>query len=265
MKILVIGDPHGSEKARKVPLKEADLILIPGDIGKADIARKFAFENHERRQKGLPEKKYTPSWRKKAFEEVYNSSIKLMKYYSKFAPVYVIFGNIENTDAMVRKAEKEYGIKLPYLERDLKKIKNVKIINNKVVKFKGLKIGGLQYFMEVSWVKEFKPSDYKERLKKARKGTKKTKKILNKFGKVDILLCHQPPYRILDKVNFPKAPKHWQGKHAGSKTILNYIKKKQPRYVFCGHIHEGKGKKKVGKTIVYNAGVAGDYVLLDID
>ncbi len=53
------------------------------------------------------------------------------------------------------------------------------------------------------------------------------------------------------------APKHWQGKHAGSKLILRYIKKAKPKYVFCGHIHEGKGKVKIGKAEIYNLGVCG--------
>lgn len=263
MKILVIGDPHGSEKVKKIPLKGVDLILITGDMGKSDILRKIAFENTEREKKGLPPK-YSSAYRKKGFMQTYNSAVKILKYFSKFAPVYTVFGNIEKTNPQTIERSKQIGIKLPFLENTIKKMKNVKAINHKLVNFKGLKIGGVNNFIDVSWVKIFSPGD-KSFMKRAEKETNRAKKTLNKFKKMDILLCHQPPYGILDKVNFPKAPKHWQGKHAGSKAILNYIKKYQPRYVFCGHIHEGKGKKKVGKTEVYNAGVAGDYVLLDIE
>ncbi|MBI2672765.1 hypothetical protein HYX19_00745 [Candidatus Woesearchaeota archaeon] len=53
------------------------------------------------------------------------------------------------------------------------------------------------------------------------------------------------------------APRHWHGKHAGSRLILDYIKRKQPKYSFCGHIHEAEGKKMIGKTQVYNLGVCG--------
>ena len=70
------------------------------------------------------------------------------------------------------------------------------------------------------------------------------------------------PYKILDKVAAKFAPKNWQGKYAGSKTILKYIKNKSPKYVFCGHIHEGKGIKKIGKTQVYNLG-SGEYKILE--
>jgi len=40
-------------------LKKADLILLTGDIGKADLARKFSFENVERVKKGLKKKRPT--------------------------------------------------------------------------------------------------------------------------------------------------------------------------------------------------------------
>ena len=43
-----------------------------------------------------------------------------------------------------------------------------------------------------------------------------------------------------------------------------YIKKYQPQYAFCGHIHEGEGHKKVGKTDVYNLGVCG-YKIIEIE
>lgn len=264
MKILIIGDPHGSDKARKVPLKGLDLILITGDLGKADLMRKMAFENINRKKQGLPEKEYTPKQEQRAFMQAYNSTMKLVKHYSRFAPVYTIFGNVESSNSATRKLSKEIGIKLPLLADDLNALDNVRVINNRITKFKGLRIGGLQYFIDTSWVREFKPEDYRDALKNAKKQTEKAKKVLNRFGKVDILVCHQPPYGVLDRVNFPGAPKHWQNKHAGSKAVLSYVKRKKPSYVFCGHIHEAKGKKKVGKTLVHNVGVAGDYIVLDI-
>ncbi len=94
-------------------------------------------------------------------------------------------------------------------------------------------------------------------MKRAKKQTEKAKSVLTRFERVDILVCHQPPYGVLDKVTAKFAPKHWQGKHAGSETIRRYIERKQPLYVFCGHIHEGEGMKRIGKTEVYNLGVCG--------
>jgi len=263
MKILVFGCLHGSKKAKKAPLRGVDLILIAGDLGKADLMRKMAFKNIERVKKGLSEVEYSPKQRKRAFMEAYTSTIEIVKHLSKFAPVFIIYGNVESSNSETKKASKEIGLKLPYLTDKLNSLKNVKVINNKFVKFNGLRIGGLEYFIDTCWVMEFKPKDYRKSLKKAKKETDKAKKVLRKFKDLDILISHQPPYRILDKVGKP-APKHWRGKHAGSKVILNHIKKKQPRYAFCAHIHEGKGKKKIGKTNIQNVGYNGDYVLLDI-
>jgi len=265
MKLLIVGDPHG-KLPKKLP-RNVDLILITGDLGKADLVRKFYFRNVEREKKGLPEIEKTPAFEKKVWMEIYNSSLSVAKFYSKLAPVYSILGNVgTNTDYEMKKEEKELGIKLPYLHSGLRRIKGFYLVRNGIRNINGLRIGFLEYFIDTCWVKEFKPSDYRKKLRIAKKESDKARKILKWFakGKIDILLCHQPPYGILDKVTAKYAPKHWYGKHAGSKIILDYIKKKQPRFVFCGHVHEGKGQKKVGKTEVINAGVSGDYFLLDI-
>ncbi len=262
MKVLAIGDPHGAlEKIKKISIKGVDLILLTGDIGKADLARKRFFENIERKKQGLPELKEDVKFSKKVSKEIYDSTMDILRYLSKYIQVYSIIGNVWSSDKEVKKDEKKFKIKLPHLHKDYKKIKNFNLVRNKIIKIEGLKIGFLEYFIDTCWVKEFKPSDYKKKLKKAKKQTEKAKKILKKFGKVDALICHQPPYGILDKVAWKEAPKHWLGKHAGSKTILDYIKKYQPKYVFCGHIHEGEGKAKIGKSEIYNLGVAGHKII----
>lgn len=264
MRILVVGDPHGRvDLLRKIPKKNPDLILLTGDLGKADFARNFYFNNVEREKKGQEKLEYGSKEIKSAYMEIYNSSMKVLKYCSKFAPTWFIFGNVENKDAEIRKDNKKYGLNLPLFVKEVNKLDNVSIINNRIRNFNGVRIGGLEYFIDTNWVRDFKPSDYEERIEKAKKQTDKAKRVLKWFGKydLDILLHHQPPYGFLDKVG-GKAPKHWQGKHAGSKTILDYIKKKQPKYAFCGHIHEGEGNTKIGKTEVYNLGVGG-YKLLE--
>ncbi len=257
MKILAIGDPHGDlNKLRRIPKEDIDLILITGDLGDAKIIRKMFFENVERRKKGLPEKKFPKSLKIKGQKEIYTSSIKVLEYLSKFATIYTIFGNVEPTNQSLRKKSKELGVKLPSITDKISLMKNVKLINNKLIAKQGVKIGGLAYYSDFRVTKEFFSGDLAS-LKKAEISTKKARLILNKFKQLDILVCHQPPYGILDKVTAKFAPKHTQGKHAGSKLILDYIKRHKPRYVFCGHIHEGKGEAKIGRTEIYNLGVCG--------
>lgn len=264
MRVLAIGDPHGDlEKIKKIPVKNIDLILLTGDLGRADLMRKMAFENVERRKKGLEEKEFSPAMEKKAFMEAYTSSMRVVKYLARFAPVYTIYGNVESTNAQTKKTSREIGLPLPFLTNDLVALRNVRIINNRVVTLSGVRIGGLEYFIDTSWVREFKPGDYQKRMRAATRGTDKARAVLQRFGAVDILIHHQPPYGYLDKVTNSHAPKHWQGKHAGSKAILAYIKKHQPKYAFCGHIHEGEGGARIGKTEVYNLGVCG-YKIIEL-
>ncbi len=256
MRICAIGDPHGSlDKIRQIPLDDIDLILLTGDLGKADLARKMAFEKIKRAKEGLPEKEYSSSMKKRAYMQAHNSSVKIVKYLARKAPVMTIYGNVEAPRGKVRKQAKELSIELPFLDESLSSIPGVRIINNRVANFNGIRIGGLEYFIDTNWVRDFKPKDFQRRMASAKKDTEKAKRILKWFNQLDILITHQPPYGILDKVGAP-APMHWRGKHAGSKEILDYIKRKQPAYLFCGHIHEGEGKKKIGKTEVHNLGVA---------
>jgi Icc-related predicted phosphoesterase len=265
MKILAIGDPHGNiNKIRKISKKGIDLVLITGDLGKADFARKFSFENFRRKKEGLPALEFTKSESKFVYNEIYDSTLDVLKYLSNSVPTYSILGNVGTNmirDAYVRKDEKKFKIKLPYLSKGIDKLNNFYYVKNVVRNINGLRVGFLEYFVDTNWVVDFKPSDYDKKLNKARKETDKAKRILNNFNNLDILVCHQPPYGYLDKVNNSSAPKGWNGKHAGSKTILDYIRKYQPKYVFCGHIHEGEGRAKIGKTEIYNLGVAGHKII----
>lgn len=72
-----------------------------------------------------------------------------------------------------------------------------------------------------------------------------------------VLLTHAPPYgTALDNVGDGDATDEaW---HVGSKTLRDLIKKRQPRLVLCGHIHEGFGKEeRIGGTLVVNPGPNG--------
>ncbi|MDP2947543.1 MAG: metallophosphoesterase [Nanoarchaeota archaeon] len=263
MKILAIGDPHG-KLPKNIP-KKFDFCIITGDLGKANLARKRFFENQKRKQNDLPGLEETETYTKEVYNEIHYSTISVLKFLSKFAPVYTIQGNV----GIFKKSEskeikKKWKINLFSTREKIKSIKNVNLIKNQFRIINGLKIGFLEFFTDTSWVKEFRPMDYSKKMKSAKKQTDKAKKILSRFKGLDILVCHQPPYGILDKVNFPGIPKNWIGKHAGSKAILNYIKTYQPKIVLCGHIHEAKGKAKIRKTVVYNLGCCGDYKILKI-
>lgn len=266
MKLLILGDPHG-----KIPKNfdsiikknKIEVILCTGDLGNGDLARKFYLGKTNEEVAKLRD---NAKLEKKIWTEINNSAINVVKKLSQKTRVYSLLGNVgTQTDAQIKREEKKLRIKLPHLRREIEKQKNFHLVQNQIRNINGLKIGFLDYFTDDSWIKEFGEKD-KEKITHAKKGTQKSKRILNWFGKnkIDILVTHIPPYKILDKVNFPGAPKHWQGKHAGSKVVLEYIKKYQPKYVFCGHIHEAKGKAKIGKTTIINAGYNGDCEVIEI-
>lgn len=72
-----------------------------------------------------------------------------------------------------------------------------------------------------------------------------------------ISICHAPPYRtMLDRIT--------NLKHAGSKSVSAFLQREQPRYFFCGHIHEAAGaQEKLGPTSAMNVGRKG--YLLDLE
>jgi Icc-related predicted phosphoesterase len=81
---------------------------------------------------------------------------------------------------------------------------------------------------------------------------------LQKFSGLDplILICHAPPKNTkLDRVE--------EGQHFGSQAVRDFIERHQPRYFYCGHIHEAAGQTDIlGRTQGSNVGKRG--MMLDL-
>ncbi len=69
-----------------------------------------------------------------------------------------------------------------------------------------------------------------------------------------VSMTHVPPLGVLDKTR--------DGSSAGSRAVLDFIRKRGPILHVAGHIHEAKGVASVGRTTVVNPGplVVGDPV-----
>jgi uncharacterized protein len=76
---------------------------------------------------------------------------------------------------------------------------------------------------------------------------------LNAFSDLQplVLICHCPPKGTsLDRIR--------EGVHAGSSAVKHFIDAKQPRFFFCGHIHEAEGATvQLGATYGMNVGKKG--------
>jgi uncharacterized protein len=81
---------------------------------------------------------------------------------------------------------------------------------------------------------------------------------LNAFSGLDplVLICHTPPKGTpLDRAA--------EGKHFGSDAIRDFIEREQPRYFYCGHIHEAAGQHVLlGRTQAWNVGKRGQLLEL---
>jgi Icc-related predicted phosphoesterase len=54
-----------------------------------------------------------------------------------------------------------------------------------------------------------------------------------------------------------------RGGHAGSRVLREWVKRVQPTYLFCGHIHECAGRSdRIGATQCFNVGKAGHLIEL---
>ncbi len=246
VKFLVIGDPHGSRKLLKLDLRGYDAAIITGDMGRSDVMRKLAWG----RLKG------TKGNVREMYSEYVGSALPVLRHLSGI-PCFCVKGNAEVQDSDIREANRKYGFKIPLFEQEAAKMKNIVFLEHAVAKFKGVTIAGIGHFLETKWVEEFSDGTM-EKMILAAIEEELARIFFSSIGRVDILVSHQPPYGILDRIGPAHAPpKGWKGKHAGSRQLLEYIEKSHPSYVVCGHIHEGKGIKKVGKTTVINAGCCG--------
>jgi Icc-related predicted phosphoesterase len=75
---------------------------------------------------------------------------------------------------------------------------------------------------------------------------------LEAFATLDplVLVCHCPPKdTLLDRAG---------ANHFGSPSVLEFLRKRQPSWFFCGHIHEAEGATdRIGATTGVNAGKKG--------
>jgi len=233
MKILAIGDPHGKlpKNLDRIMKKEnIDVIICTGDI--PPVPKEF-------RQGKI---NYFPKEFIVKADKLFEDIVKKLCSYKK--PVLILRGNMYlhgDSDKLTKKIFSSYQ-NLYY-----KKTGKVKIGGKNFVLFDMSFEPHMRHSPKVSpWMKKQHALNAPREIK--------LNKLLKSLDN-PIIISHAPPYGYLDMTILG---------HRGSKILLRVVKKYKPKLVLCGHIHEGKGKTRIGKTEVYNLGFDGDYKVLDI-
>jgi Icc-related predicted phosphoesterase len=83
--------------------------------------------------------------------------------------------------------------------------------------------------------------------------------ILDKLGRVDILVTHEPPHGTACDIAHG-------GRHMGSRAVRDYCLRERPRLVLTGHIHESPSVDRLGRTVLVNPGpfFTGRYGLAEV-
>jgi Icc-related predicted phosphoesterase len=293
MKILVIGDLHGRKP--KIHFKEFDCIIQIGDVCDDREFRPYLKKwfNALKKDKG----ENTPSMDefiiskigKKGMKKLEENSLKkgreILEYLNSFEkPIFIVPGNwdqsygktkIKNPDKSHYSYMKYFydswlGDKInPKLVKGLKNVHDCQFRNNKFNKFNLIGYGlssSYEYYKRKRKLNLSKEEVVK--LKKAYFNI--VNKLFNSYKKRDkklftIFISHNIPYNTqLDLVK--NEEKHANKNHLGSSIARKFCEKYQPLICVGGHIHEGMGKDRIGKTLVINPGYGESaQVLIDID
>jgi len=120
--------------------------------------------------------------------------------------------------------------------------------HSKTINTEGYHVAGLGYSNPTPFDT---PGEYSEQELRER---------LDKFSGLDplVLVCHTPPKNTpLDRAG--------EGKHFGSDAVREFIDREQPRYFYCGHIHEAAGQSAtLGRTHGWNVGKRGQLLELPL-
>jgi Icc-related predicted phosphoesterase len=292
MKILVIGDLHGRKP--KITSKDFDCIVQIGDIcDDRKLSPYWRLWFHLLKELGDDasdaEELILSDVGEEGYKKLERDSLiegrKILEYLNSFGkPVFFIPGNWDQSfgETSVKNPEvSNYAYYKSWFERFLGNESNPKLV-------KGLKnVFDCQFkkheFRGINFI-GYGLSNNKERI--TEKPKKKLAKLeINKLDKIYfkiidrlsslynkksrgfpvIFLSHNIPYDT--KLDIIKDKKSYAyKKHLGSYVAKKFCEKHQPLVCIGGHVHEGRGQDKIGKTILINPGFGENaLVMLDID
>ncbi|MFA5174111.1 MAG: metallophosphoesterase [Candidatus Pacearchaeota archaeon] len=257
MRILVIGDFHGKfpEKLKKIA-KKVDIIVSLGDYTPFTLRKeffKYCYGKDVELWEAVGKSRY-----KKVITNDFKKGENILKKLNELSvPVVSVLGNIDYpladdvNDIKRIKGKKSWKWdedRTKYLQRAIKKYKNIQYIDYNAFIFRGIVFIGARGHSHPGRVKS--------------SGFRKHKKILDKLfykyrKKKIIFVSHVVPNNTkLDKIRDKKAHKWARGKHFGSKLMRRIVDKWHPILNLSGHFHENIGEDRLGKTLIVNPGAA---------
>ncbi len=273
MRLLVVGDFHGKfpGKISKVIKKhKIDILVSNGDylpFAYRELWFKHCFGKETELWEVIGKERY-----KKLIEKDLRDGERVLRYLNRLSiPVITVLGNMDYHEAddvldftissrgktgwSLSKDRKDYFANL------MRKYKNIHRIDYSYFKLGNLVFIGARGHSNPGKVMS--------------KAFRKHKRILerlfekfsreNKEGRV-IFVSHNVPYKTkLDKIGM-HAHEEVRGKHYGSKLVRRIIAKCQPILHVGGHIHEGRGMQKLGRTVCVNPGAVhqGQYAIVEL-
>ncbi|MDD5418151.1 MAG: metallophosphoesterase family protein [Candidatus Nanoarchaeia archaeon] len=254
MKILLISDLHGV--IPDIKTEDYDFVICAGDLSNTTGYREYIFDNWEKFVEGaelheiIPQEEYI-----RLSKQRFESMVKVLDWLNSLGKkVFLVYGNGDiNRNTIKRLKWYEYKS----MEDEVKKRENLKLLKTSQAFFEDIQILGLSGYMSV------RQRNDKKEISKFRKRLNRLFRYMDS-EKTIIFLTHDVPYGKFDMV---KNEGPLKGEQIGNKHILEAIKKYQPNFHICGHMHESRGQEKIGKTTVINPGDAkmNRYAVLEIN
>ena len=298
-KFLVIGDLHGRKPILKT--KDFDAVILVGDIcDDREIAPMWKkwFAELKKNRKRTPKnidlfiKQNYPNKSLKKMEKIsLQKGRKILENLNKIEkPIFIVPGNWDQSYGKTRIKEKnfdktDYNYQKSFFDFWLGETTNKKLIGGlknifdlqyNIVQFQDINLIGYGLVSAPEWDEKRNKKRGKGNFSKLEKEKllKTYSKILRKISEIflkrirknmTIFISHDIPYNT--KLDIVKNKDSYANKmHLGSTVARAMCVKFKPELCVGGHIHEGKGKDKLGKTILVNPGYGPKaQVLIDID
>lgn len=269
MKLLVLGDFHGTFPARLkniVREEKIDLVVSNGDycpFHYRNLWFKHCYGTDVELWEVIGKKRY----QQLVLKDLAAGERALRALNALPVPVVTVLGNVDHIISDSQDVPKSRGKRYWAWEwQDFMTLLLRKYPNIHRVDYRSFQFGEYVFLGAYGGTNPGKPESKAFRLH-----VKKLDRLFAIFsrerraGKV-LFVSHNVPYNTrLDKIA-KNAHVAVRGKHYGSKLVRRAILQYHPRVHIGGHIHEGRGKDMLGKTLCVNPGSVheGQYAIVEI-